>query len=45
MNNDEKGKGDSRKEVVEVIVRWVKGKDSVVFESFCGMVRRRAEEG
>ncbi|KAI5292410.1 hypothetical protein KEM52_006377 [Ascosphaera acerosa] len=26
---------------VEVTVRWLKGADSVVFESFCGMLKRR----
>lgn len=25
-------------------VRWVKGHDSVLFESFCGMVKRKIEE-
>lgn len=37
---EEEGKGE-----VEVIMRWLKGTDSVVFESFCGMVRKRVEEG
>ncbi|GAT19611.1 DUF890 domain protein [Aspergillus luchuensis] len=32
---DEKG--------VRVIVRWLKGKDSVLFESFCGMLKRKVE--
>jgi 23S rRNA (adenine1618-N6)-methyltransferase len=27
-----------------VIVRWLKGHDSVIFESFCGMMKRRLEE-
>lgn len=26
----------------EVWVRWMKGRDTVLFESFCGMVRREA---
>ena len=28
---------------VRVLVRWVKGSDSVLFESFCGMVKRKLE--
>lgn len=28
---------------VRVLVRWVKGADSVLFESFCGMVKRKLE--
>ena len=28
---------------VEVIIRWLKGRDSVLFESFCGMMRRKVE--
>ncbi|OAL62526.1 hypothetical protein A7C99_7112 [Trichophyton rubrum] len=27
----------------DVTVRWVKGADSVIFESFCGMLRRKVE--
>ncbi|KAK2871741.1 hypothetical protein FQN49_002879 [Arthroderma sp. PD_2] len=30
-------------ENVDVTVRWVKGVDSVIFESFCGMLRRKLE--
>ena len=26
---------------VEVIVRWLQGRDSVLFESFCGMLKRQ----
>lgn len=26
-----------------VIIRWLKGADSVLFESFCGMVKRKLE--
>lgn len=26
-----------------VLIRWVKGTDSVLFESFCGMVKRKME--
>ena len=28
----------------QVTVRWLKGHDSVLFESFCGMVKRKLEE-
>ena len=31
----------SKKGCVEVLVRWVKGTDSVLFESFCGMLKRQ----
>ena len=27
-----------------VTIRWLKGHDSVLFESFCGMVKRKLEE-
>jgi 23S rRNA (adenine1618-N6)-methyltransferase len=27
-----------------VTIRWVKGVDSVLFESFCGMVKRKLDE-
>jgi 23S rRNA (adenine1618-N6)-methyltransferase len=27
-----------------VTVRWLKGHDSVLFESFCGMIKRKIEE-
>lgn len=27
----------------KVIVRWLKGHDSVLFESFCGMLKRKVE--
>lgn len=27
-----------------VTVRWIKGVDSVLFESFCGMLKRKLEE-
>jgi 23S rRNA (adenine1618-N6)-methyltransferase len=32
------GKGSA---AVQVLVRWLKGHDSVLFESFCGMVKRK----
>lgn len=28
----------------KVSVRWVKGQDSVIFESFCGMLKRKLSE-
>jgi 23S rRNA (adenine1618-N6)-methyltransferase len=28
---------------VRVVVRWLKGLDSVLFESFCGMLKRKVE--
>lgn len=27
-----------------ICIRWVKGNDSVLFESFCGMLKRKLEE-
>lgn len=27
-----------------IVIRWLKGHDSVLFESFCGMLKRRVEE-
>ena len=33
LNSGEKGN-------VEVLVRWIQGRDSVLFESFCGMLKR-----
>ena len=27
-----------------VIIRWLKGHDTVLFESFCGMMKRKIEE-
>jgi 23S rRNA (adenine1618-N6)-methyltransferase len=29
---------------VDVVVRWIKGSDQVLFESFCGMLKRKATE-
>lgn len=29
--------------LVRVVVRWLKGTDSVLFESFCGMIKRKLE--
>jgi len=29
----------------KILVRWLKGIDSVIFESFCGMLKRKLEEG
>lgn len=30
-------------EGVRVVVRWLKGVDGVMFESFCGMLKRKLE--
>lgn len=27
----------------KITIRWVKGHDSVIFESFCGMLKRKLE--
>ncbi|EED15582.1 DUF890 domain protein [Talaromyces stipitatus ATCC 10500] len=29
---------------VDVVIRWIKGSDQVLFESFCGMIKRKATE-
>lgn len=34
-----------RKGGVTAMVRWLQGRDSVLFESFCGMLKRRLSEG
>ncbi|OBT43471.1 hypothetical protein VE00_06156 [Pseudogymnoascus sp. WSF 3629] len=36
------GEGEKPAET-EVVVRWLKGDDSVLFESFCGMIKRKVE--
>lgn len=28
---------------VQVLIRWIQGTDSVLFESFCGMLKRKME--
>jgi len=35
--------GSKESKDVQVVVRWLKGRDSVLFESFCGMVKRKVE--
>lgn len=35
---------DEKEGKVEVKIRWLKGFDSVIFESFCGMVKRKLEQ-
>jgi 23S rRNA (adenine1618-N6)-methyltransferase len=37
------GKEPESKEV-QVSVRWIQGMDSVLFESFCGMLKRKMED-
>jgi 23S rRNA (adenine1618-N6)-methyltransferase len=34
---------DRYKSDVDVMVRWLQGSDSVLFESFCGMLKRRVD--
>lgn len=36
------GEGE-RPAATEGVVRWLKGDDSVLFESFCGMIKRKVE--
>lgn len=36
------GKEPESKEV-QVLIRWIQGADSVLFESFCGMAKRKME--
>lgn len=36
------GKEPEAKEV-QVLIRWIQGEDSVLFESFCGMLKRKME--
>lgn len=37
-----RGQKPDEKEV-KVLVRWAQGTDTVLFESFCGMVKRKLE--
>lgn len=37
-----RGQNPDEKEV-RVLVRWAQGTDTVLFESFCGMVKRKLE--
>ena len=34
---------DSEGRAVEVLISWIQGTDSVLFESFCGMLKRKLE--
>ncbi|EAA58531.1 hypothetical protein AN6713.2 [Aspergillus nidulans FGSC A4] len=46
MESDTVRTGDetsTEKKEVRVLVRWLKGTDSVLFESFCGMLKRKLE--
>ncbi|KAL4974273.1 hypothetical protein BDW66DRAFT_140457 [Aspergillus desertorum] len=40
---DNGSKTGAEEKSVRVFVRWLKGSDSVLFESFCGMVKRKLE--
>lgn len=35
--------GVGEQDTTKVTVRWLKGHDSVLFESFCGMIKRKLE--
>ncbi|KAL2811660.1 hypothetical protein BJX63DRAFT_433170 [Aspergillus granulosus] len=35
--------GSIEEKAVRVVIRWLKGTDSVLFESFCGMLKRKLE--
>lgn len=38
------GQSDSsKKNEVQVVIHWIQGMDSVLFESFCGMLKRKLE--
>jgi len=37
------GKNPETKGEVQVFTRWIQGSDSVLFESFCGMLKRKME--
>lgn len=36
-------RGKEETDEVRVLIRWIQGTDSVLFESFCGMVKRKLE--
>lgn len=37
------GQTPEAKGEVQVLIRWIQGTDSVLFESFCGMLKRKME--
>lgn len=37
-------KGELERTGVKVTIRWLKGHDTVIFESFCGMLKRKLED-
>jgi 23S rRNA (adenine1618-N6)-methyltransferase len=38
------GQSDSsNKNEVQIVIHWIQGMDSVLFESFCGMLKRKLE--
>ena len=41
---DEADGGSSEPEGARAVIRWLKGVDSALFESFCGMIKRKLEE-
>jgi 23S rRNA (adenine1618-N6)-methyltransferase len=38
------GTGDATADGTNITIRWLKGHDSVLFESLCGMIKRKLEE-
>ncbi|KAI9770160.1 MAG: Methyltransferase-like protein 16 [Candelina submexicana] len=45
MKKDGKEEAEGEEQGTEVRIRWLRGKESVLFESFCGMVRRKLTGG
>jgi 23S rRNA (adenine1618-N6)-methyltransferase len=43
-NEDGAQAGESGGSGIEVVIRWLKGYDSALFESFCGMIKRKLGE-
>ena len=39
----DKSKDNSEEKKVQTVIRWTQGTDTVLFESFCGMVKRKLE--
>ncbi|KAJ5345232.1 hypothetical protein N7452_003236 [Penicillium brevicompactum] len=39
----DKSKDNSEEKKVQTVIRWTQGTDSVLYESFCGMVKRKLE--
>jgi 23S rRNA (adenine1618-N6)-methyltransferase len=41
---DRSQEGEGEGKGVQIVIRWLKGFDSALFESFCGMIKRKLEE-